>query len=195
MNLFTILQSSEEFVDKSAEMAESDPHGVIITVVSVSVVFVSLILLYFAYTLIGKAVNSKIIQPAQNEHKEETAVDESIHDDESYVITINRKKGTLKSLTPAIRQSATAATEETSASNSPARASSAGKNVTAPLPGVIIAIKVKAGDTVKAGQTVAVLEAMKMENDILAEHDGTVRSIEVEKGDTVLEGALIITIG
>lgn len=70
-----------------------------------------------------------------------------------------------------------------------------GKTIQSPLPGVIISIKVNVGDTVKAGQTVAVLEAMKMENDILAESDGTVISVNVAKGDSVLEGAAIVTIG
>jgi biotin carboxyl carrier protein len=66
--------------------------------------------------------------------------------------------------------------------------------VVSPLPGVIIAVKVNVGDAVKAGQTVAVLEAMKMENDIQAECDGTVTAVKVAKGDSVLEGAVIVTI-
>ena len=74
-------------------------------------------------------------------------------------------------------------------------ASGAGKAVTSPLPGVIIAVKVNVGDVVKAGQEVAVLEAMKMENSIEATHDGTVTAINVAKGDSVLEGAPIVTIG
>lgn len=73
--------------------------------------------------------------------------------------------------------------------------SGAGKAVTSPLPGVIIVVKVNVGDTVKAGQEVAVLEAMKMENSIEATHDGTVTAINVAKGDSVLEGAPIVTIG
>ena len=78
---------------------------------------------------------------------------------------------------------------------SPAPSSPAsGKPVVSPLPGVIIAVKVNVGDTVKAGQTVAVLEAMKMENDIQAECDGTVTAVKVVKGDSVLEGAVIVTI-
>ena len=62
-----------------------------------------------------------------------------------------------------------------------------GKSVTSPLPGVIIEISVKEGQAVKAGQKVAVLEAMKMENEIQAEADGTVTAILVQKGDSVLE--------
>ena len=70
-----------------------------------------------------------------------------------------------------------------------------GEVVTAPLPGVILDIKVKVGDAVKAGQTVAVLEAMKMENEIESTASGTVTAINAGKGDSVLEGAAIITIG
>lgn len=74
-------------------------------------------------------------------------------------------------------------------------AAGAGKTVKSPLPGVILSINVNVGDAVKAGQTVAVLEAMKMENEIQAEFDGTVTAINAAKGDSVLEGAAIVTIG
>lgn len=74
-------------------------------------------------------------------------------------------------------------------------ASGAGKAVKSPLPGVILSINVNVGDSVKAGQTVAVLEAMKMENEIQAEFDGTVTAINAAKGDSVLEGAAIVTLG
>lgn len=70
-----------------------------------------------------------------------------------------------------------------------------GKPVTSPLPGVIVEISVKVGDSVKAGQQIAVLEAMKMENAIEADHAGTVTAIHVNKGDSVLEGVPIVTIG
>ena len=73
-------------------------------------------------------------------------------------------------------------------------ASGAGKAVTSPLPGVIIGVKVNVGDVVKPGQVVAVLEAMKMENDIEAEFGGTVTAVNVAKGDSILEGAVIVTI-
>ena len=66
--------------------------------------------------------------------------------------------------------------------------------MTSPLPGVIIEVSVKEGQTVKAGQKVAVLEAMKMENEIQASSDGTVTAILVNKGDSVLEGAEIVKI-
>jgi biotin carboxyl carrier protein len=75
-----------------------------------------------------------------------------------------------------------------------AEPSQADKSLRSPLPGTILAIKVKVGDIVKEGQTVAILEAMKMENEILSEHDGTVTSVNVEKGDSVLEGTVIVSI-
>lgn len=85
------------------------------------------------------------------------------------------------------------ATTTTSAPKATAPAG-AGKPVTSPLPGVIIEVSVKEGQTVKAGQKVAVLEAMKMENEIQAPADGTVTAILVNKGDSVLEGAEIVKI-
>lgn len=60
MNGFMLLQASENVLRKSAEMAEKDPHGAIITIVSVSVVFCALIILYFAYTLIGKISSGQV---------------------------------------------------------------------------------------------------------------------------------------
>ena len=84
-------------------------------------------------------------------------------------------------------------------SPAPASASSssnagAGKKIVSPLPGVIIDVCVNVGDAVKRGQKIAVIEAMKMENDILAESDGTVTAIYVKKTDSVLEGADIASI-
>ena len=71
--------------------------------------------------------------------------------------------------------------------------SSAGA-VKTPLPGVILSIDCKVGDVVKRGQKVAVLEAMKMENNINANKDGKVAEIKVNKGDSVLEGTDLVII-
>lgn len=76
-----------------------------------------------------------------------------------------------------------------------AAAPAGGKLITSPLPGVIISVDVKEGAAVKRGQKLAVIEAMKMENDILSDVDGTVVAIHVSKGDSVLEDAKIVTIG
>ena len=76
-----------------------------------------------------------------------------------------------------------------------AEAPAGGTKGTAPLPGTITEVKVKVGDTVKDGDTVVVLEAMKMQNNIEAEGSGTVTAVLVNKGDTVMEGDALITIG
>ena len=68
------------------------------------------------------------------------------------------------------------------------------ESIKAPLPGVVLSIPVKVGDTVKASDTVLVLEAMKMENAIHAGRDGRVASINVNSGDSVLEGAVLLTL-
>lgn len=73
-------------------------------------------------------------------------------------------------------------------------AAGAGAKVEAPMPGTIIAVKVAVGDTVKAGQPVVVLEAMKMENDIVAPVDGKVTSVLVKKGDAVEANATLVTV-
>ncbi len=81
------------------------------------------------------------------------------------------------------------------AAPAPAPAAATGTAVLSPLPGVILDIKVQVGQQVKAGETVAILEAMKMENSINAENDGVVTAIKVAKGDSILEGAEILLIG
>ena len=70
-----------------------------------------------------------------------------------------------------------------------------GHAIKTPLPGVIIDVKVNVGDTVAKGQTVVVLEAMKMENNINADRDGKVTDIRVAKGDTVADGTVLVVLG
>ena len=70
-----------------------------------------------------------------------------------------------------------------------------GTKVTAPMPGTILDIKVAVGDTVKSGQAICVLEAMKMENDVNAPCDGKVLSINTTKGSAVETGAVLAVIG
>ena len=71
----------------------------------------------------------------------------------------------------------------------------AGETVSAPMPGNILKVNVKAGDAVKAGTVLVVLEAMKMENEIMAPKDGTVTQVLVSKGSTVDTGAPLVVIG
>ena len=89
--------------------------------------------------------------------------------------------------------------EESNSSSSatttqPAAAAASGKPVVAPLPGTINEIKVKVGDKVNTGDTVVILEAMKMQNNIEAETSGTITGINVNKGDAVMEGDTLVTI-
>ena len=129
MNAFMLLQASQSVAAKSADMLEKDPHGAIITLVSVTVVFVALVILYFAYTFIGKISSgawnsffkSSVPKPAGNKYtgkSDEVAaaiamaldqemngeayaaigmalhqyLNDTVHDNESYIITIKRRK-------------------------------------------------------------------------------------------------------
>ena len=75
-----------------------------------------------------------------------------------------------------------------------AAAPAGGEKVTAPMPGNILAVNVAAGDTVKRGQVLLILEAMKMENEIMAPCDGTIASVHTSKGSAVESGALLCVI-
>ena len=74
-------------------------------------------------------------------------------------------------------------------------AAGTGSAVKAPLPGTVLDIKVNVGDTVKVGDIVLVLEAMKMQNNIESEYAGTVTAINTKPGESVMEGAVLMTIG
>ena len=75
-----------------------------------------------------------------------------------------------------------------------AAAPAGGEKVTAPMPGNILSVNVAAGDTVKRGQVLLILEAMKMENEIMAPCDGTIASVHTSKGSAVESGALLCVI-
>ncbi|WP_022819219.1 biotin/lipoyl-containing protein [Fusobacterium russii] len=76
----------------------------------------------------------------------------------------------------------------------PVATTTGGTEITCPMPGSILDVKVKVGDTVKYGDCLAVLEAMKMENDIPATVDGTVAEVRVKKGDMVDTDAVLIVL-
>ncbi len=76
-----------------------------------------------------------------------------------------------------------------------AAAPAGGQKVEAPMPGTILDIKVQAGQSVKKGDVLVILEAMKMENEIMAPCDGKVTGVNVRKGDSVETAALLCTIG
>lgn len=177
---------AESVLSKSMELAEKDPHGLIITIVSISVVFISLALLFVLYFLFGRLINIIFKEKKQevketHEGESQPQEDKDLHDHESNIITICRNDYlNIRSLAPLAIKSGIVTIIST------------GNTITAPLPGVITSVKVKEGEIIKAGQVVAVLEAMKMDNDLQAERDGKVKEVKVEKGDSVLEGAVII---
>ena len=94
---------------------------------------------------------------------------------------------------PVVRTAATTPAAPPPAVSRPVVAGSK-SGIKSPLPGVILEIKVKEGDAVKRGQTLLVLEALKMENDIKADRDGKVTAIKVSKGESILEGTDLIII-
>ena len=67
----------------------------------------------------------------------------------------------------------------------------AGEQITAPMPGTILAVNVSAGQAVKKGEVLMILEAMKMENEIMCPRDGVVASVHTSKGSAVESGALL----
>ncbi len=75
------------------------------------------------------------------------------------------------------------------------KAAGGGQTITAPIPGKVMAVTVKAGDAVTAGQVVAVIEAMKMENNIVSPVDGTVKEVSVAKDADISTGDVIMVIG
>ena len=102
--------------------------------------------------------------------------------------------GEQKESAPTATPTATATPAATTTAAAQPAAAASGKPVVAPLPGTINEIKVKVGDKVNAGDTVVILEAMKMQNNIEAETSGTITGINVNKGDAVMEGDTLVTI-
>ena len=109
----------------------------------------------------------------------------------AYTVELEKKAG--PKIKPVVRTAATTPAAPPPAVSRPVVAGSK-SGIKSPLPGVILEIKVKEGDTVKRGQTLLVLEAMKMENDIKADRDGKVTAIKVSKGESILEGTDLIII-
>lgn len=113
----------------------------------------------------------------------------------SYKVELEKAPATAPKTT-VVRQAVapTKPAAQTTVVNKPVAAGAGKSGVKSPLPGVILDIKVNVGDTVKKGQTIIILEAMKMENNINADKDGTITAISVNKGDSVLEGSVLVTI-
>lgn len=93
---------------------------------------------------------------------------------------------------PAAKANAAPASAGVKVSAAPAAATAPGTTLKSPLPGTILDVFVKEGDSVKAGQRVILLEAMKMENNIDAEKDGVVKEVKVHRSDSVMEGDVLL---
>ncbi len=121
----------------------------------------------------------------------------------TYEVEVEKGKATLldeyEALAPAQAAPAAAAPAPAAApAAAPAPAApvdlAAGETVSAPMPGNILRVDVKQGDTVKAGQILVILEAMKMENEIVSPKDGTVAQVVTSKGSVVDTGAPLVVI-
>lgn len=110
----------------------------------------------------------------------------------SYNVELAKKKKTVISR-PAIAKAKNVHSQAAPSVSKPA-AKTAGHGVKSPLPGVIVDIKCAVGDSVKKGDVIVVLEAMKMENNINADSDGVISSIPVKQGDSVLEGTDLVVL-
>ncbi|MCU9815148.1 biotin/lipoyl-binding protein [Paraclostridium sp. AKS73] len=129
-----------------------------------------------------------------------------VYDDKKYNITVNgntyevevEELGSQASVqrpqvaTQQVQPQAAPKAQPKQTQNAP---SAGGGTISAPMPGTINDVRVKVGDSVKKGQVLLILEAMKMENEIMASSDGTVKSVDVSKGASVSAGDALITIG
>ena len=108
-----------------------------------------------------------------------------------YVVTLNGKNYEVEvEETDAV---ITAVTDAAPAA--PVAAAADGQKVLSPMPGTILSVNVSVGSAVKAGDVLLILEAMKMENEIVAPCDGTVKQLAVQKGSTVATDALLAVVG
>ncbi len=134
----------------------------------------------FKFKIRGNHYNVDIKEVANNNVKIEV-------NGTPYSVEIEREVKTTK--TPTIVRKQLPKTK----AKAPVAASSL-KTIKAPLPGNIFKINISEGDSVKKGDVLLIMEAMKMENNILAEHDGTIKSLKVKEGDAVLQNDILLEI-
>lgn len=143
----------------------------------------------FKFTINGNIYDAEIIGIEDN-------IAEVAINGVAYSVEIERKKQIAK--TPKLIRTMAVPSTDSHPSMAKTASPSAPKgtgNIKSPLPGVILDIYVREGDTVKIGQKLLMLEAMKMENIINADKEGRVTLIKVGKGDSVMEGDILIVIG
>jgi biotin carboxyl carrier protein len=127
--------------------------------------------------------------------KDESNAEVAVNGTNYNVELVNEEEEVTLVARPAAAKPAATAAPASAPKAAPAKGGAAGsKAIKSPLPGIVVAINVAVGAAVKKGQTVAILEAMKMENNIQAPADGVVASIDVNVGDSVLEGVSILSL-
>jgi len=143
----------------------------------------------FKFTINGNAYDTEII--GIDDNIAEVSVNGVI-----YTVEVDKKMQTVK--TPKLIRTLAVPSTDSHPSVTKTASPSAPKgtgNIKSPLPGVILELYVREGDDVKIGQKLLMLEAMKMENIINADKEGRVVSIKAGKGDSVMEGDILIVIG
>lgn len=113
-----------------------------------------------------------------------------------YVVTLNGKNYEVEvEETDAVITAVTDAAPAAPVAAAAPAAAADGQKVLSPMPGTILSVNVSVGSAVKAGEVILILEAMKMENEIVAPCDGTVKQLAVQKGSTVATDALLAVVG
>lgn len=143
----------------------------------------------FKFTIQGNKYDVNVINVEDN--IAEIEVNGSV-----YQVEVDKKIAATKTpkLVRSVAVPATESHKSQQKTNAPSSQKGAG-HVKSPLPGVILDVFVREGDQVKVGTKMILLEAMKMENNINADKDGIIKAIKVNKGDSVLEGDILIEIG
>ena len=139
----------------------------------------------FKFTISGKQYEVEV-QSFEND-KAQVVVNGT-----QYEVDVEREKEEVK---PVVAPRPKAAPAPAAAASAPAAGDANGTKAVAPLPGTIMQIFVNVGDEVKRGDKILMYEAMKMENNFLAEVDGVIKDIKVKVGDNVLQGAVLAIIG
>ena len=141
----------------------------------------------FIFTINGNKYDTEILEI--NDDKAQIQVNGI-----TYNVEIDNTKKKVTSPVARVARPAAAQTSTATQTIVKPRAAANDNAITAPLPGVILDVKVNVGDTVTAGQHLLTLEAMKMENKIDSPKDGVVKSIAKHKGDSVMEGDALIVV-
>lgn len=140
----------------------------------------------FKFNIGGKKYETSVVE------KEDNTVEVTVNG-KAYSVEVERE--TSKVTAPTRRPAVAPAASAPAPAAAPAAPSASTKTVNAPLPGNIIKIACTVGQAVKTGDVLVVMEAMKMENNIVAESTGTVKNIFVQQGQTVQSGDALVEVG